>query len=321
MLARRRASGLLLTMACLALAGPAFGQAAPVTRNDDAGPGRSIDPNSLFELVNQIDRLEREVQQLRGQVEQQRFELDSLRARQNDFYTDLDRRLQGMESNGTALTGPGLDSASGAPVSSVSAGNGAPPLAVLDSGGPVPVDSATDPDARGLSVRMESAAATPAAEELAQGLSATPAAVGPARGAAADFDTEAATEAYKSAFALLKSGNYDDAIAAFNDYLVAYPGSEYADNAQYWLGEAYYVNRQFEAAIGEYERLIQAYPQSPKRPHAVLKIGYSEAELGKPDAARARLEQVRSNWPNTTAANLATERLKRLAADSAAAAP
>ena len=49
--------------------------------------------------------------------------------------------------------------------------------------------------------------------------------------------------AYQAAFDLLKAGQYDRAIPAFQSFLAAYPGSQLADNAQYWLGEAFYVNK------------------------------------------------------------------------------
>jgi len=152
------------------------------------------------------------------------------------------------------------------------------------------------------------------------------AAAGPQAGSAGPeaepaFDPEAAREAYKQAFSLLKSGNYDEATAAFNDYLVAYPASEHADNAQYWLAEAYYVTRRFEAAIGEYRKLMEAFPDSPKAPHAMLKIGYSLAELGEREQARSQLDSVRRRYPSTTAAKLAAQRLERLAEAEAPASP
>ena len=65
-----------------------------------------------------------------------------------------------------------------------------------------------------------------------------------------------------------------------------------ADNAQYWLGEAYYVNKSFPEALVAFQRVVDNYPQSRKLPDALLKIGYCNYELKDYSAARAALSQV-----------------------------
>jgi tol-pal system protein YbgF len=93
---------------------------------------------------------------------------------------------------------------------------------------------------------------------------------------------------------------------------VSYPESQLADNAQYWLAESYYVTDQFENALQEFEVVIGKYPRSRKVPDALLKIGYSNYELKRWDAARGSLARVQSEYPDTTAARLAEQRLKRM---------
>ncbi|MGH8603053.1 MAG: tol-pal system protein YbgF, partial [Gammaproteobacteria bacterium] len=124
---------------------------------------------------------------------------------------------------------------------------------------------------------------------------------------------EAEKQTYQQAFGLLKAGQYDNAIAGFIGFLAQYPNSAYADNAQYWVGEAYYVTRKFDPAIMEYSKLMQTYPDSPKLPHALLKIAYSYDELGQKAEAKAKLQELIKSYPGTTAAKLAEERLQRLA--------
>jgi tol-pal system protein YbgF len=118
--------------------------------------------------------------------------------------------------------------------------------------------------------------------------------------------------AYNTAFNLLKAGQYDQAIAAFNSFLIKYPNSDYAANAQYWLGETYYVMRKFEPAIKAYTTLTRLYSDSPKYTHALLKIGYSYHELGQIERAKTSLEDLKNRHPDTTAARLAEERLQRI---------
>jgi tol-pal system protein YbgF len=121
--------------------------------------------------------------------------------------------------------------------------------------------------------------------------------------------------AYQTAFGLLKDSQYDRAIAAFQKFLAAYPSSPLADNAQYWLGEAYYVNRSFPEAQNAFQRVVDKYPQSRKRPDALLKIGYCEYELKQWDLAKATLSQVATQFPDAPAGRLAQQRLDKMATE------
>ena len=87
---------------------------------------------------------------------------------------------------------------------------------------------------------------------------------------------------------------------------------DYADNAQYWLAETHYVRRQFKEALPEFTKVTTQYPQSAKMPDALLKIGYCQGELGDKAAARTSLQQVMRQFPDTTAARLASQRLEQL---------
>lgn len=117
---------------------------------------------------------------------------------------------------------------------------------------------------------------------------------------------------YQAAFALLKAGSYARATEAFQAFLQSYPEGRYADNALYWLGESYYVVRDFEQALPQFQRVVEEHPASPKRPDALLKIGFIYHEQGKLDQARATLQQVIDDFGDTTAAALAKQRLNRL---------
>jgi tol-pal system protein YbgF len=105
---------------------------------------------------------------------------------------------------------------------------------------------------------------------------------------------------------------YADAAQLFQEFLDRYPSSEYADNAQYWLGESYYVTGNFDIALAAFQGLLNDYPDSPKVPDALLKIGYTHYELKQWDRARAALSQVEQDYPDTTLARLAASRLKSM---------
>ena len=120
---------------------------------------------------------------------------------------------------------------------------------------------------------------------------------------------------YQAAFELLKDQRYEPAAMAFEQFLVTYPDSELADNAQYWLAESYYVTQQFDQALSSFQTVIDQYPRSRKVPDALLKMGYCNYELERWDAARAALSKVQADYPETTAARLAGQRLERMGSE------
>ena len=126
---------------------------------------------------------------------------------------------------------------------------------------------------------------------------------------ATGVDPFAEQQAYQSAFDLLKSGRYDEAAGAFQQFIAEFPTGSYADNAQYWLGETFYITRRFEQAVQEFERLVSTHPTSQKLTHALLKIGYSHDELGNLKEAERVLSELIERHPQSAAAGLARKRL------------
>ena len=115
---------------------------------------------------------------------------------------------------------------------------------------------------------------------------------------------------YKAAVDLVKGGQYEPAIAAFRAFIVKYPHHDYADNAQYWIGEAYYAQKDFQHALTEFRATIETYPRGNKVPDALLKVGYCYQSLGQADKAHAVLEQVMNLYPKSEPAALAAKRLE-----------
>ena len=117
---------------------------------------------------------------------------------------------------------------------------------------------------------------------------------------------------YQAAFELLKEQRYEPAAMAFKQFLVTYPDSDLADNAQYWLAESYYVTQKFDEALAAFELVITTFPRSRKVPDALLKMGYCNYELKAFGSAREALVRVQADYPETTAARLAGQRLSRM---------
>jgi tol-pal system protein YbgF len=137
------------------------------------------------------------------------------------------------------------------------------------------------------------------------------AAGGAAAGAAAAGSSSTEQAVYSQAFDALKAGSYSVAITGFKDFLGNYPQSSLADSAQYWLGEAYYVNRDYDSAGAAFRTLLKKWPDSRKAPDALLKLGYTQFAQKQYPAAKTTLTEVTKKFPGTDSARLAADRLHR----------
>jgi tol-pal system protein YbgF len=113
---------------------------------------------------------------------------------------------------------------------------------------------------------------------------------------------------YERAYGSILSGDYDTAEAGFRQFLQAYPDSEYAPDAQYWLGESLFVRAQYREAANEFLAGYKAYPKSGKAPDALLKLGLSLAGLGEREAACSTFSAVLKQYPD--ASNALKQRIK-----------
>jgi len=238
--------------------------------------GQAGEQNVTANLVIQVQELQDEVRTLRGRLEEQERELDNLKQRQRDQYLDLDQRISDQRNS--------LPVSSSQPVAGARAE-------------PVPAPAEDLPEVR--EPMQTSSEVIPVAAPKTESESV----------ATAAMDEKAA---YDKAFQALKELRYADAAEGFQDFVEKYPNSEYADNAQYWLGESYYVTRNYDIALVAFQRLMDRFPDSPKVPDALLKIGYTHYELKQWDSALAALTQVQKNYPDTTLARLAESRLRSM---------
>jgi len=122
-------------------------------------------------------------------------------------------------------------------------------------------------------------------------------------------------DAYQNAFNLLKDSKYNEAAEAFTKFLSSYPQSGLLDNAQYWLGEAHYVLKDYAQAQRDFLAVQNNYPNSAKLPDALLKLGYTYYEVKNYKDARATLKQVAEQYAETNSGKLAQQRLAKMTAE------
>ncbi|MDH5665054.1 MAG: tol-pal system protein YbgF [Nitrosopumilus sp.] len=217
---------------------------------------RLLDSQSLVDMMLQVEQMQNELRHLRGEIESQRHDVDSMKKRQRDLYLDIDRRLRQQETGSTASIEPRQKEIT------------------------APVESSKSYDTNSGNV--------------------------------SDNLTANEQVDYQNALGVLKEGRYPQSIAAFNAFLKKYPQSLYAANAQYWIGEAYYVSREFKLAQGEFQKVVEGYADSTKVADAMLKIGFIHYEQAEWDQARNVLNHISSRFPKTTASRLAENRLQKM---------
>lgn len=233
---------------------------------------RLLGNQALLELSQQMNDLQSEMNALRGEVEEQTHAVDGLKKRQRELYLDIDRRLRELELTGGAR-------------------------AAMK---PVPITEAK-PQSKAL---KKPSVATSKASIKKPTSAQKKALKNPAN------NSERA--AYKAAFDLLKEGRYQKSITAFHAFLKRYQSGSYADNAQYWLGEANYVMRKFDQALLEFDKVVTVYSDSSKVPDALLKMGYTYFELQQMDKAKVTLEALIKRFPDSAVARRAEKRLARM---------
>jgi tol-pal system protein YbgF len=246
---------------------------------------RRLDNQSMVEMLTRLDQLQQEMQNVVGQMELLNHEMENIKKRQKDLYVDIDRRITQVEQK-AAKAQPG---ASPTMIGSATAGAGTgaagSPSGSMASGSPSAGSPATGAMPAGGAPMTTTGLVSPQTKQLQR-------------------------EAYDRAFNLLKDGRYELAIASFKAYLETYPDADYADNAQYWLGEANYAQRRYDVALQEFNKVLDNYPKSSKRADAMLKMGFSYQELGKKEDAEAVLSNIVTMFPDTTAARLAKQRIQ-----------
>ena len=261
------AAALLVTL----LSGCATGPDPTQVRLDnlDARVGKLeqfVSNGSLVQLAQQQNALQAEVQSLRGRVDSLQEHDRRFSQQQRALDADLNKRMGALE-RATAAESAAIQAAQ----SAASAGSGAGAGASIGA-------SSGSPSAGGGSSSLAG---------MMSGVSPTQQAV------------------YQQAFDALKSGSYSVAISGFKGFLKTYPTSALAPNAEYWLGEAHYVNQDFGQAEKCFRIVLKRWPDSGKAAAAMFDLGNTLIAQGRTREGHAELEKLVKQFPGTDLATRA----------------
>lgn len=268
----------LLILLCASAGVYAESRALPPVIDNSSYPGGSAynaatpSNNAMYEILGRLEQMQQEVQELRGMVEEQSQTILDLKQRQGNIYSDLDQRIELL---------------SGGPNQTPSA------VGVNNETGQVINDPSGNVAAQDNEVSPEGNVMTDDAAVI-------------------DEPVRNEKELYMAAYELLRNGHNTRAISSFKSFLTEFPKGEYADNAQYWLGEAYKVNQDLISSKKAFTKVVTDYPNSSKVSDALLKLGYIELEQNNIAKARDYLKRVTTNHPDTTAAHLAKKKLTQM---------
>jgi tol-pal system protein YbgF len=252
-------------------------------------PMSPADTQAAVNSEVRFGQLDDQMRALTGQIEEITYNLAQVKRRLDTLASDMDQRLTALE-HGQAGAAAGAAAPLGAEPRALAA---APPKGA----GANPAEPASQSGVLGQ-IGDQAAAATPAR-------AAAPAP--PASGSPQDQ--------YNYAFGLLRQANYPAAEQSLRAFVQRYPNDPLAGNAQYWLGETYYVRQDYNNAAAVFAEGYQKYPKGGKAADNLLKLGMSLGQLGqKADACRAfaRLDRDFPGAPGNVKERAADEK-KRLA--------
>jgi tol-pal system protein YbgF len=277
------------------------------------GPGSSV----AVDVELRMDRLETQMRDLTGRVEDAVNEVEQLQRRMEQINSDIDTRFsqaqaqpRGAMSNSHASVGLSDTAPTGTiamrPPSPGHPSRSSPTGDFTPPGTLVPPPSDPGPATGSLS--------PPGASQLGPQIANAPPGAALRPQSAGALPAGSASEQYNIAFGLLKQANYSAAEDAFKAFIAQHPKDPLASSAQYWLGESYYERGRYTEAASAYAEGYKNYPKGPKAPDDLLKLALSLARANQKQNACVALAQLDHDFRNPGSAirDQAAKEKKRL---------
>jgi tol-pal system protein YbgF len=278
----------------------------------EAPPSAESGSSTAVELQVRMDRLEQQMRDLTGRVEDETNQIQQLRQRLEQVNSDIEVRLSQADQ------APGTGSGTTAPPAADRMARREPPAlaepaALTPYGRPPPPDygTLTPPGAPPMPAAGPGAP-YPGPTRLTPPRVATAGTVRPPRSDA--LPSGSASAQYNAAFGLLRKADYPAAEEAFRTFIHLHPNDPLAGNAQYWLGESFYARGNYTEAAAAFADGYKRYPKGPKAAEGLLKLGMSLDRANQKHNACIALMQLDHDFPHPGSAikDRATQEKKKL---------
>jgi len=267
----------LIALMCLVASGPVFSQVRVVeTGSDNSSPQTSSQAGAnnagsnngneiIVTLYNMVEALQREVQTLRGLVEEQTYQIRRMENEQRDRYLDVDNRLSELNQR-IALSANG---------NGIGIGNTTPQ--VFGAGNISEPSSLESAAQEALNPNMNNSSINPVISDRLEPtfpLSTDNSQSTIVLNEAPSIDPKSEEELYQEARnLLLNDGEFESSIFVFQQMIEDYPQGRLAPNAYYWQGEALILVERYSQAINVFNQVVDNFPAHEKAPDSMLKLG------------------------------------------------
>ncbi len=259
---------------------------AVYTKNVNLPSDNILLNEALTKQLSKISELEKQIQQMTQRYEENSYQLQQLTDKLNKVSNDNQLRLQQLENNKFAS-----DKVS-SPKQVIEEKKISPPKIsnqnVLNKEEVEEANTDEDNSLKDKSVNTESI-------KLKEK---------PNKAQAKILPKASVAERYKFAMNIMKSGDFEKAEIAFKEFVDAHAKHELAGSAQFWYGETFYIRQLYEDAAVAFLDGYQKYPNSPKAPENLLKLGVTLAELGETEQGCKMIANLKKAYPKTDASIL-----------------
>ena len=256
---------------------------------------KKLDSTVLVQMYERLELLQKTMAELRNENEHTLKILNELQEKQSRLYTDLDNRVRELEKDITSQLSNQTSDNEDEIIETLQEQQDEESSATIESSDDISdEESALPPDA--LAPKEDLPIVKQPVTETDE----------------YSTDTDNVVAAYRTALSFLRETQYSDSSKAFSSFLKKFPKSRYSGNAQYWLAESFFAQKNYDVALIEFAKVVDTYPNSAKVADARLKIGYTYYEMEEWREARQTLDSLVTDYPTTNIAELAKKRLQRM---------
>jgi tol-pal system protein YbgF len=283
-----------------------------ISKYSGQGPNNPIDrlQKNQAEMVDQLDRLNNELLQLKGQLEENSHFYTQLGEENSEFKSSIEMKVTDLSAqilvladqiNQTSDQLNAIKNNTELSLQKVKEAENRAATAEKEAADARKKAAAPPKDSATRKIVPDQTKLTPTEKEVEKATQSSGAAEqGPGK------------EIYDQALSLFRLSKFNEAYRTFTEYIEKYPQGKMAPNARFWLGDCYYSQQEYELAILEYQKVIADYPNHGKAPAALLKQGLAFEKLHDKETASIVYRKLLDDYPKSEQIEMVKKQLESL---------